>query len=128
MPALARDKFGFPLTTDFILPSNTKISKDYSFNAQSKKVTVNDIDLRTIVLVVNLAANVVIYNPTSAVTNGTLNGVPNVIILEYDTSRMSDNDDLMILYEYEQEDLSSGLECILTELQKQTKILQKIKD
>lgn len=126
--ALTRDKFGNPLTTDWVLPSNTKISKSYTFKPVERKLIVRDSDVRTVVLAVNLDVGIVIFNPTTVVTGGTFNGVDSVVRLDFDTSKMSPTDDLMILYEYIDIDYSTNLELILKELQEQTRLLRKIKE
>lgn len=72
--------------------------KNYTFNKTAKTVTFTDytsIDLDGILLITNVTSNKIIYN--FAKIGGTV--LNNVLTLDYDTSLMSDNDDLQIFYE-----------------------------
>ncbi len=126
MPRLLRDQNGNPLTTDYIFPSNTKIATDFTFDPSAKTISVKEVDFRNLVLVVNTTRSEVIFNPTAAPTGGTREDGSTKMV--YDTTRMSASDQLLVLYESVDNSISNGflLNCILEELQEQTKYLSKI--
>lgn len=73
---------------------------NYTFDAASKTVTFTDytsIRLDSLLLITNVTDNVIIYNFTSPSLGGTVAG--NVVTLTYNTSTMSDTDELQIFYE-----------------------------
>lgn len=78
---------------------SSKLRMDYTFDASAKTITfAESIDLRGIQVISNKTfSNTVIYNFTSSVKSGSLVG--NVLTLTYDTSAMSDTDELEIIYE-----------------------------
>ena len=122
--ALLKDKFGFPLTSDYVFPSNTKISNNFSFNPQNGTLTINEADFRNFCLIINVDEGVVLYNPTTSVTNGTISG--QTVSFNYNTSKMSELDKILVIYEYTSESNGVVLSCILSELQDMTKLLRKI--
>lgn len=126
MPRLLRDGNGNPLTTDYIFPSNTKIATNFTFIPAQKIIEINESDFKNLVLVVNTTKSEVIYNPTASVTGGTANGY--VYSLVYDTTKMKTSDKLLVVYESfdSAQQNSFLLNCILDELQEQTKYLRKI--
>lgn len=72
--------------------------KNYTFNKTAKTVTFTDytsIDLDSILLITNVTTNTIIYN--FAKIGGTVTN--NILTLDYDTSSMSDTDDLQIFYD-----------------------------
>lgn len=76
------------------------IIKNYTFDASAKTITFNnlyDLSLEGFVLISNVTDGIVIYQCTKATKSGTLSG--NVLTLNFDTTGMSDSDDLMIVYE-----------------------------
>lgn len=105
--------------------SQLKVSRNYTFDAANKTIKVNDNDLHKILSVINLTDGIVIYNPTEPSLGGT--EVANSLNFEYDTTSMSNTDNLLILYEYTPVDkYEILLDEILIELRKQTKFLEKI--
>jgi len=73
---------------------------NYSFNASAKTITFNDyasIDLERILLITNVTDNIIIYNFADPTKGGTVSG--NVLTLTYNTTSMSNTDDLQIFYE-----------------------------
>lgn len=116
---------------DIISIDGSKLSSSYIFDASAKRVTINDSDLDTVIFIENLTDNIIIYNPLFAATGGTQ--TDNILDLTYDTTQMSDGDQLLIMYlpqasEALDENYSvvELLNLILEEQQKQTKLLQKI--
>lgn len=70
---------------------------NYSFNKTSKTVTFTgftSINLERVLIITNVNTNQIIYN--FAGSGGTVSG--NVLTLDYDTSSMSNNDELQIWY------------------------------
>ncbi|MFA9227982.1 MAG: hypothetical protein ACEQR7_06075 [Agathobacter rectalis] len=73
---------------------------DYSFNAAAKTITFSKlaaIDLQRVELIVNATDGIIIYQLASPSLKGTKS--TNVLTLAYDTTLMSNGDDLMIFYE-----------------------------
>jgi hypothetical protein len=72
---------------------------DYTFSAANKTITFSQnyigLELSEIFFIDNVVSNIVIYNPSSTATNGTLNGL--LLTLAFDTSAMSDRDTLRII-------------------------------
>ena len=76
--------------------------KNYTFNKTNKTVTFTDygdIRLDSILLVVNATRNIIMYNFANPDLGGTV--ATNILTLEYDTSAMSNNDKLIIIYDDE---------------------------
>jgi hypothetical protein len=70
---------------------------DYIFDASAKTITFTDsVVAANLEVVINSTDEIIIYNSVSAVTIGTLVG--QVLTLAYDTTSMSDGDDLQIFY------------------------------
>lgn len=72
----------------------------YVFNASAKTVTFSDyttIELEGVLLITNLADNLIVYNFANPLLGGTVSG--NVLTLTYDTSSMDDSDKLQIFYD-----------------------------
>jgi hypothetical protein len=73
---------------------------NYSFDASLKRVTFNDynnIKLDQILLITNVTQNIIIYNFAKPELGGTVTS--NYIILNYDTTSMSNTDRLQIFIE-----------------------------
>lgn len=74
-----------------------KLIEDYVFSASAKTVTSPDfsgLSTRNILLVVNVTDGIIIFNPIKAATTGSLSG--GVLTLTYDTTSMSDGDQIQI--------------------------------
>lgn len=124
MGGMLRDKFGFPLPNEYIFPKNTKLSESYEFDISAKTIEVNEPDYKRIVLAINVDRGTVIYNPANSITNGTLTA--RGVILNSDLNDQTNNDELLVLYEYNETDYTGLLFDILDILQQQTKLLKKI--
>lgn len=77
-----------------------KLLLSYSFDASEKKVTFTDfttIDLERVLMITNVTDNIIIYLFKTPTKGGTVSG--NILTLTYDTSTMSDSDDLQIFYD-----------------------------
>lgn len=77
-----------------------KLITNYTFNAAAKTITFNDftsISMKNVLLITNVTDNILIYN--FAALGGTAAG--NILTLTFDTSSMSDTDDLQIFYDVE---------------------------
>ena len=75
-----------------------KLITNYTFNASAKTIAFNDyttISLKNILLITNTTSNVIIYNFASL--GGTVSG--NVLTLTYNTTSMSNSDNLQIFYD-----------------------------
>lgn len=108
--------------------------KEYLFDASERMVrfiNYDTIDLDSILIIVNVTDNIVIYNFADTTKGGTVSD--NWLTLMYDTSLMDDTDKLLIYYEYEeeesavtdytQEDLLNEIINQLKELNLQVKVL-----
>jgi len=72
-----------------------KIVRDYTFNAAAQTVTANDFtSLKKIALITNVTTNDIIYNFAGTGKGGSIAG--NVLTLDFDTTAMSDSDELRI--------------------------------
>lgn len=74
-----------------------KLITNYTFDASAKTVTFNDyttINLNKILLITNVVDNLILYNFADATNQVTVSG--NVLTLAYNTTSMSDTDDLQI--------------------------------
>ncbi|HNG68658.1 MAG TPA: hypothetical protein PLP63_06925, partial [Saprospiraceae bacterium] len=72
---------------------------DYTFTAAAKTVSLDNyvsIDIENVLLITNLVDNIIIYNFADPTKGGTVAG--NVLTLTYDTTAMSDTDQLQIHY------------------------------
>jgi hypothetical protein len=73
------------------------IRKDYTFNAASRTITFTDtVSIEQIGIITNITDGVQIYNPMDNTKLGTLAGL--VLTLAYNTSTMSNTDQLQIFY------------------------------
>jgi hypothetical protein len=71
----------------------------YTFDASAKEITlsgVNTVIIEQFLLIVNLVDQQIIYSPVKIGYGGTVSG--NVITLDYDTTLMSDTDELQIYF------------------------------
>lgn len=74
-----------------------KLISNYSFNAAAKQITLSDytsINLESLLIITNVTDNVIIYNFAGQGKGATVTG--NVLTLDFDTTSMSDSDDLQI--------------------------------
>ena len=76
-------------------------SSEYTFNANTGTVTFGDsltgLELQNVELITNVTTNTVIYQFNKSGFGGSLTGL--ILTLDYDTSAMSDSDDLQIFIE-----------------------------
>lgn len=73
---------------------------NYTFDASEKTITFGDygsIVLDSVLLITNVTDNIIIYNFANPSLGGSV--ATNVLTLDYDTTSMSDTDDLQIFYE-----------------------------
>ena len=74
-----------------------KLVSNYNFNAAAKQITLSDytsVDLESLLLVSNVTDNIIIYNFAGQGKGATISG--NVLTLDFDTTSMSNTDDLQI--------------------------------
>lgn len=114
-------------TDNFIVPGNTKVSRNYYFDPTGGFVSISEIDVFEIVAVVNLTRSRILYNPTETGLGGEKIG-HQAINLTLDTTGMSKDDVLLVVYvpNVVEDPLIDILTNIHQELQNQTKILNKI--
>lgn len=105
-----------------------KLVSNYSFNAAAKQITLSDytsVDLESLLLITNVTDNIIIYNFAGTGKGATISG--NVLTLDYDTTSMSDSDDLQVFIDDgESPATNSALETIdllLTQLLKRSESL-----
>lgn len=73
---------------------------NYTFDASAQTITFNDyvsITLDNVLVITNVTDNILIYNFAESGLGGTV--ATNVLTLDYDTTSMSDTDDLQIWYD-----------------------------
>ena len=88
---------------------------DYAFDASEKTITFNKlskIDLERILLITNVTDSIIIYNPYKTALKGSVSS--NVLALQYDTTGMSDNDDIQIFYDFPVSKIGVGLGALTT--------------
>lgn len=71
--------------------------ENYTFNAATKEIALTDytsVNLESFLLITNVTDNVIIYNFADPAKGGTVTG--NVLTLDFDTTGMSNTDDLQI--------------------------------
>lgn len=98
---------------------------DYSFNASTKQITLNEltsIKIEQILLITNITDNTIIYNFADSNLGGSVVG--NVLTLKYDTALMDNLDSLQIFIETPNTDfvqlnnlLTDGIAEIVHQLQ-----------
>ena len=74
-----------------------KLVSNYNFNAAAKQIILSDytsVDLESLLLITNVTDNIIIYNFAGQGKGATVTG--NVLTLDYDTTSMSDSDNLQI--------------------------------
>ncbi len=85
-----------------------KIDK-YAFDASAKTIEFvgyDVIDLDRVLLITNVTDNIIIYNFADSDVGGTVDS--NILTLTYDTTSMSDSDELLIFYQEENYEVTEG--------------------
>lgn len=95
------------LTSLALLTANAKISTDYVFDASAQTIAIFDNNFLKPLLVTNLADGQVIYNPSVPAQRGSMSN--DLLTLNYDTTEMSDDDELCILYEADQQNIEERM-------------------
>ena len=99
-----------------------KLVYNYTFDASAKTIEISGLHtLRTIQLITNVTDNVIIYNFADAAKGGTVSHNPTTdvttITLTYNTTSMSDSDELQIFVDEQEQqmDVSESLidPCLL---------------
>ena len=113
------------LELSVLIGSNTKISTNYEFNAEGRFLQVNDKDFRNLLFVENKTQGKLVYQILKPELGGKLKG--GSVNLNNDCLGMSNSDDLLVVYEAQQQNDNTGLlVCIIDELQEMNKWLRKI--
>lgn len=87
------------------------IITDYVFDASARTITfAENVELSRFLLITNVETNEIIYQFNSAAKGGTVSG--NVLTLTFNTSAMSDTDNLQIFYESDSEILDALYQMI----------------
>jgi hypothetical protein len=98
--------------------------EDYTFNAATKEVTFNTtsvIGLSQLLIITNVSTNTIIYNFADPNTGGTI--ANNVLILDFDTTTMSNTDSLQIFLDNLDTPASNEM---LESIQDQTEMLGRV--
>jgi hypothetical protein len=91
-----------------------KLVSNYSFNAASKQITLPDyttLDLESLLLITNVTTNTIIYNFAGQGKGATISN--NILTLDFDTTSMSNLDQLQI---YIDDGLSPAANATIEEL------------
>lgn len=112
------------ISFNLFIPSNTKLSRRYTFNSEKGILTIHDSDYIRLLAATNITRGVLLFAPTHP-GFGVLNGSRENQLL-VDTSNMSDGDEIFVLYEYAVKEQAEILENILEEMREHTKYLRKI--
>lgn len=100
-----------------------KILEKWIFSPADKTITFPDrsyISLSRLMLITNVTTNTIIYNFADSTLGGVVSG--NAITLTYSTTAMHSGDELMIIYDEQEQDKVEQL------LQAQLEILEEIKE
>jgi len=105
---------------------------NYSFSAASKQITLLDftsLEKERLLLITNVTDNIILYNFANPLAGGTIAG--NIITLTYDTTGMSDGDDLQIYYDSANvspatDEMLSLMSEQLTTLQEQNLLMRRL--
>jgi hypothetical protein len=105
-----------------------KLVSNYSFNAAAKQITLSDytsIDLESLLLITNVSNNTIIYNFAGQGKGATISG--NVLTLDYDTTSMSNTDDLQVFIDDGESPATNAaletIDLLLTQLLKRSESL-----
>ena len=105
-----------------------KLVSNYSFNAATKQITLSDytsVDLESLLLITNVTDNIIIYNFAGQGKGATISG--NVLTLDYDTTTMSDSDDLQVFIDDGESPATNAaletIDLLLTQLLKRSESL-----
>lgn len=107
--------------TQLVSTANSKIAKDYIFQPSTGVVTIKDDDFLRLLFGINVTDGMVIFNPLDKNKDGAQTG--NSINLEFNTTSMSSNDDLMLIYEAQESD---EIRALLEEISDSLKITNKL--
>jgi|OM-RGC.v1.026990184 hypothetical protein len=113
-----------------LLGSNTKISNNFLFDSANGILTVKDSDFKSLLFAENKVDGKLIYQILRPELGGTFKD--GSVALSYDTSDMNDGDDLLVVYEVNDEinDIGNNtnrlLVCIIEELKEVNKNLKKV--
>jgi hypothetical protein len=81
-----------------IFSANSVVATDYTFDASTKTLTINEAGLKRVLYVFNSTYGELLYNPYNKELGGTMSGT--TLTLDYPTNTfMSDSDNLLIVYE-----------------------------
>lgn len=110
--------------TPLITTSNTKFIDSYSFNTTNGTVQING-GFDTILYIVDLAQDVVIYNPLQVGKGGSITG--NTLTLNYPMDGLSDTDKLLIVADFTpQETVTTEIQLLRELMETNNKLLNKI--
>lgn len=93
---------------EILVTSRAKVSTNTVFDASAKTLTINDIDFQEALFAVNVTDGIIIFDPAAPSTTATRDGT--VLRLNFDTSSMSDGDDILVLYEPDSASEQTALE------------------
>ena len=107
-----------------------KLITSYNFDSINKKIILNEytsIKKEGVLLITNVTNNVIIYNFANSSLGGTVSG--NTIILSYNTTTMSNSDNIMILYDDgDDNDRSDRTQNLLKEILEELKNITMLLD
>lgn len=110
------------------MASNHKVALHYKFNISESSVLVDEPDFISFVSILHMHSNKLMYEVGNDGKSGGIDA--KLIILDFNTANMTDNDPLMIVYESQesQSQIDPGLvlDDLLKEVKKVNKYLAKI--
>ncbi len=83
--------------TSVLSTSASKVADSVKFDASTKTIQVNDKNFGEIIFAVNVTDGIVIFDPATASKTGTRKD--RTVNLVFDTTTMSDSDDILVIYE-----------------------------
>ena len=104
---------------EILKTSLSKVAIDVIFDASAKTLIVNDPDFREVLFVINATDGLVIYDPNTPSKSGVR--TKDLLTFTFDTTSMSDEDDLIVIYEPKEEievEVEDLLHSVIQELKK----------
>jgi len=108
-----------------VMSENASLCEAFTFNAAAQSISCNEQGFRRYLFIINVTDGVVIYNPSNAGTTG-LRVSRTTMRLTYDTTAMSDTDDLLVFIDRVENDVDArASKDALEEMLLQTKLLNE---
>jgi len=92
---------------EIVKTAQSKVATNVTFIPSEKTISVSDVDFRELLFAINVTDGITIFDPATAGKTGRRRGATTT--LTFDTSAMSDSDDILVIYEPKEEPKSQEL-------------------